>query len=98
MARRSRSFPGYATPHRVCALIIVARDQDDLWQELVRRVGSCATVQLVRDRRCRERRQRDHRQTPERRSMDRRHAPAPAEDPQLRQYVVARPQDRAPRD
>jgi len=98
MARRSNAFPGHATPPRACALIIVARDQDDLWQALVRRVGSCATVQLVRDRRYAERRQRDHRSASERRNGDRRHVPAPAEDPQRRQYVVARPRDRAPRD
>ena len=97
MARRSSSLPGHLTPPRVCALIIVARDQEDLWQALVRTVGSSATVQLVEDRRYAERRRRDHRSAVERRNGDRRHASAPAEDPQRRQYVVARPRDRAPR-
>ena len=97
MARRSSVFPCHRTLPRVCALIIVARDQEDLWQALVRTVGSCATVQLVRDRRYGERRRRDHRPAAERRNDDRRHASAPAEDPQRRQYVVARPRDRAPR-
>ena len=97
MARRSRAFPGHPTFSRVGALIIVARDQEELWQTLVRTVGSCATVQLVRDRRYGERRHRNHRPAAERRNGDRRHASAPAEDPQRRQYVVARPRDRAPR-
>jgi len=98
MARRSSSFPGYATPLRVRALIIVARGQEDVRQVLVHTIGSCATVQIVPDRRYGERRQRNHRHAPERRCGDRRHVPAPAEDPHLRQYVVARPRDRAPRN
>jgi hypothetical protein len=98
MARRSNSFPGDATPFRVRALIIVGRDQEDLRQALVRMIGSCATVQIVFDRRNGERRQRDQRHAPERRRGDRRHVPAPAEDPHLRRYVVARPWDRVPRN
>jgi hypothetical protein len=98
MARRSSSFPGHLTPPRVCALIIVAREQEDLRQALGRTVGSCATVQIVRDRRNGERRRGDQRPAAERRYGDRRHVPARAEDPELRQYVVARPWDRAPRD
>jgi len=98
MARRSSTFPGYATPLRVRALIIVERGQEDLWRALVRTIGSCATVQIVPDRRYGERRQRDHRHAPEQRRGDRRHVPAPAEDPRLRQYVVARPRDCAPRN
>lgn len=98
MARRSSAYAGDTTPLRVRALIIVDRDHEDLCQALVRTIGSCATVRIVPDRRCGERRQRDHRHAPERRSGDRRHVPAPAEDPHLRQYVVARPRDRAPRN
>ena len=98
MARRSNEFPSYATPLRVRALIIVDRDQEDLRQALVRTIGSCATVQILPDRRYGERRQRDHWHAPERRRGNRRHEPAPAEDPHLRRYVVARPWDRAPRN
>jgi len=98
MARRSNEFPGDATPFRVRALIIVDRDQEDLRQALVRTIGSCATVQIVTDRRYGERRRRDHWHAPERRRGDRRHVPAPAEDPHLRRYVVARPWDRVPRN
>ena len=98
MARRSSAFPSDATPCKVCALIIVDRGQADLRQALVRTIGSCATVQILPDRRYGERRQRDHWQAPERRRGDRRHVPAPAEDPRLRRYVVARPRDRAPRN
>jgi hypothetical protein len=98
MAARRNSDPVHATSHTVRALIIVARDREDMWQALVRTVRSCATVQLVRDRRYGQRRRRDHRPAPDRRNGDRRHVSVPAEDPQLRQYVVARPRDRAPRD
>jgi len=98
MARRSSAFPSDATPRKVCALIIVDRGQEDLRQALVRTIGSCATVQILPDRRYGERRQRDHRHAPERRRGDRRHVPTPAEDPRLRRYVVARPWDRAPRN
>ena len=98
MARRSSSFPGHVTPRRVRALIIVARDREDLWQALARTIGACTTVQIVRNRRYGERRQRDYRPEADRRNGDRRHVPAPAEDPECRQYVVARPPDRAPRD
>jgi len=98
MARRSSAFPSDATPLRVRALIIVDRDQEDLRQALVRTIGSCATVQILPDRRYGERRQLDHWHAPERRRGNRRHEPAPAEDPHLRRYVVARPWDRAPRN
>ena len=98
MARRSNTFPCDATLFRVRALIIVDRGQEDLLQALVRTIGSCPTVQIVPDRRYGERRQRGHWHAPERRCGDRRHVPAPAEDPHLRQYVVARPRDRAPRN
>jgi len=98
MATRRNSDPVHATPHTVRVLIIVARDREVVWQALVRTVRSCATVQLVRDRRYGQRRRRDHRLAPDRRNGDRRHLPIPAEDPQLREYVVARPRDRAPRD
>ena len=98
MARRSNTFPCDATLFRVRALIIVDRGQEDLRQALVRTIESCATVQIVPDRRYGERRQRDYWHAPERRCGGRRHVPAPAEDPHLRQYVVARSWDRAPRN
>jgi hypothetical protein len=98
MARRRNTFAGDATPLRVRALIIVDRDQEDLRQALARMIGTCTMAQIVPDRRYGERRQRDHWHAPERRRGDRRHVPAPAEDPHIRQYVVARPRDRAPRN
>lgn len=98
MARRSSAFPRDAIPVRARALIIVDRGQEDLRQALVRTIGSCATVQILPDRRYGERRQRDYWHAPERRRGDRRHVPTPAEDPRLRRYVVARPWDRAPRN
>ena len=72
-------------------LIIVARDQPDLWRSLKEHFAASEDVELILDRRQEERRQRVHTHEPDRRARDRRRPPSIETDVRSRQYVIVRP-------
>ncbi len=76
----------------VRALVVVARDQPDLWQALTRHFSASEDVHVLLDRRQWERRQRVHTYELDRRGADRRRPPSIENDVSYRQYVIARAQ------
>jgi len=72
-------------------LIVVARDQPDLWQSLTRHFEANKDVQVLLDRRQGERRQRVQTYERDRRGPDRRRPPCIENDVSSRQYVIVRP-------
>jgi hypothetical protein len=82
------------TAHTGRTLIIVARDQPDLWQALVGHFADSTSVQVLPDRRCWGRRQRVQRDHPDRRRSDRR-SPGNDHDLRRRSFVIIRQQDDA---
>lgn len=82
----------------VRGLIIVARDQPDLWQALTREFGHSQDIRVILDRRRGERRRTERVHAPDRRGADRRSMPRIEDDLRARQYVLARPHYRLPRD
>jgi len=72
MLTQSRSPEAQPTGRRVRGVIIVARDQPDLWRCLREHFAANEDVTLVLDRRLWERRQRIQRCEPDRRGPDRR--------------------------
>ncbi len=76
----------------VRALVVVARDQPDLWQALVRRFSANEDVRVLLDRRLWERRQRLQTHELDRRGADRRRPPSIENNVSYRHYVIARPQ------
>ena len=79
-------------------LIIVARDQPELWRALTREFGQSQEIRVLLDRRLGERRKEDQVYAPDRRGMDRRSLPRIEDDVRARQYVLTRPHYRVPRD
>jgi hypothetical protein len=82
----------------VRGLIIVARDQPDLWRALTREFGQCHEIRVLLDRRQGERRKDNRAYTPDRRGADRRNLPRIEDDVRSRQYVLVRPHYRVPKD
>jgi hypothetical protein len=82
----------------VRGLIIVARDQPELWRALTREFGQSQEIRVLLDRRLGERRKDDQSYVPDRRGMDRRSMPRIEDDVRSRQYVLVRPHYRMPRD
>lgn len=82
----------------VRGLIIVSRDQPDLWQALAREFGQSQEIRVLLDRRQGERRRDNQAHTPDRRGADRRSLPRIEDDVRSRQYVLVRPHYRVPRD
>lgn len=82
----------------VRGLIIVSRDQPDLWQALSREFGQSQEIRVLLDRRQGERRKDNQTHTPDRRGADRRSLPRIEDDVRSRQYVLVRPHYRVPRD
>lgn len=82
----------------VRGLIIVARDQPELWRALTREFGQSQEIRVLLDRRVGERRTDDQCYAPDRRGMDRRSMPRIEDDVRSRQYVLVRPHYRMPRD
>ena len=79
------------TGHKVRGLIIVARDQPDLWRSLQEHIGATnRDVEILLDRRLWERRQRFQRCEPDRRGSDRRRPPSIENDVRSRQFVIVR--------
>jgi hypothetical protein len=82
----------------VRGLIIVARDQPDLWRTLTREFGQSQEIRVLLDRRQGERRKEDQSYVPDRRGVERRSLPRIEDDVRSRQYVLVRPHYRMPRD
>ena len=77
-------------------LIIVAREQPELWRYMTRHFVRFTRVQVLLDRRQGERRQRFQRYEPERRRLDRRRPPRLETDLRSRPYVIVPPQPITP--
>ena len=71
-------------------LIIVARDQADLWECLMRHIVGDEGVQIILDRRKRERRRRSQTGGPDRRKGDRRESPSIEHDLRHRSVLIVR--------
>jgi hypothetical protein len=82
----------------VRGLLIVARDQADLYDCLQHAYGDSEEVTVLFDRRQAERRRTVRPMPGERRRIDRRKPPSLAEDLRFQQYVLVRPHDRRPHD
>jgi hypothetical protein len=82
----------------VRGLIIVARDQPDLWKTLTHEFGQCQEIRVLLDRRQGERRVNNQSYAPDRRGTDRRSLTRTEDDVRSRQYVLVRPHYRVPRD
>lgn len=91
MLTESRSPEAQPTGHRVRGLIIVARDQPDLWQSLREHFAANEDVELVLDRRLWERRQRIQRCEPDGRGPDRRRPLDLENDLRSRPFVIVGP-------
>ena len=92
--KKAGSSPG--TDSRAPCLLIVARDQLELYHDLQFAFGASQKVTIILDRRCENRRRRDLPVPEDRRRMERRSLPHIAEDPRFRQYVMVRPYSRRP--
>jgi len=82
----------------VRGMIIVARDQTDLWRTLMQEFAQSQEICILLDRRQGERRKGSQFYAPDRRGVDRRSLPRIEDDVRSRQYVLVRPHYRAPRD
>lgn len=74
------------------ALVVVARDEPQLWQSLTEHFSANEDVRVLLERRQGERRQRVQTYGADRRESDRRRPPSIQSDAGHRQYVIARPQ------
>jgi len=83
---------------KVHSLIIVARDQAELWRVLAREFASNPRVQVLLDRRHWERRRRLQVLELDQRGADRRHPTCPEHDVRQRSFVIIRRQDGTPGD
>ncbi len=77
-----------ADVEKIYCLIIVARDQRDLWVTIQRHFAAYTRVQVLQDRRRSERRQRFRRYEPERRRVDRRRPLRIENDLAWRPYLI----------
>ena len=82
----------------VRSFIIVARDQQELWQALTREFKHIPEIQVFLDRRQGERRRAVVPVSQDRRAAQRRSLPHPEDDLRARQYVLVRPRHRRPGD
>jgi len=79
-----------ADVEKLHCLIIVGRDQPNLWFAIQRKFAVYKRVQVIQDRRRRERRQRFHLYEPERRRVDRRRPLCIENDLYWRPYLIVR--------
>lgn len=82
----------------VRSLIIVARDQQELWQALTCEFKDIPEIQILLDRRQGERRRVAQPVTQDRRGVQRRNLPRLEDDLRARKYVLVRPRHRRPSD
>lgn len=97
----SASANGLGTPTvrpTVRGLLIVARDQVDLYESLQYAYGDSETITVLLDRRLAERRRAVQPMMAERRRGERRSPLSIADDLRFQQYVLVRPHFRRPRD
>ena len=78
------------------SLIIVARDQPEVWKSLTNHFVGNEDVLVVLDRRQGERRQKAQTVARDRRGADRRREPRIENDLRSRHFVIARPENRTP--
>lgn len=83
---------------RVLSLIIVAREQQELWRSLVNEFRGVDQIQILLDRRRGERRTPRGPVAYDRRTRERRSLPRLEDDLHARQYVLVRPHYRRPHD
>ena len=86
------------SPKHVLSLIIVAREQQDLWRSLAGEFRDVQQVQVLLDRRRGERRTPRGPVAYDRRARERRSLPRLEDDLHARQYVLVRPHYRRPHD
>ena len=98
MLERISKERGVPTHEAVRSLIIVAREQRELWCSLVHEFKHVEQIQVLLDRRHGERRTPSGPVTYDRRARDRRSLPRLEDDLRARQYVLVRPHDRRPHD
>ncbi len=80
------------------SLLIVARDEPELFQSLLQEVGDSPHLLVFRDERGADRRRHTQAVPDDRRQRDRRHPPRPEEDLRRRPYIFVRPLARRPQD
>ena len=88
MADEGRSLKAQPTRDTVRYLIIVARDETDLWHYMTRDFGEFKGLQVLLDRRQRERRQQVQTYEPERRREERRRPPTIDDDLRHQPFVI----------
>jgi hypothetical protein len=98
MPERSGMEREVPTHEAVHSLIIVAREQRDLWHSLVHEFAHVEEIHVLLDRRHGERRTPSGPLTYDRRAGDRRSLPRLEDDLRARQYVLVRPHYRRPHD
>lgn len=98
MRGRTSRERGAPTHQAVRSLIIVAREQRDLWRSLVHEFKDVQQIQILLDRRRGERRTPRGPVAYDRRARERRSLPRLEDDLHARQYVLVRPHDRRPHD
>lgn len=98
MLERISTKPGVPTHQAVLSLIIVAREQRDLWRSLVQEFKDVERIQILLDRRHGERRMPRGPVAYDRRARERRNLPRLDDDLHARQYVLVRPHYRRPHD
>jgi hypothetical protein len=86
--------PGQTVP----GLLIVARNQPELYRALQQTFGESQEVFVILDRRGENRRQRALAVPGDRRRKERRSPPCITDDLRLREYVLVRPHSRRPHD
>ena len=79
-------------------LLIVAREQPDLFQALQQEFGGSPELRVLLDGRCTDRRREAWAVPVDRRQRERRSPPRLEEDLHLRQYILVRPPARRPKD
>jgi hypothetical protein len=96
MVERISTEWGVPTHQGVVSLIIVAREQRDLWRSLVHEFEEVEQIQILLDRRCGERRTPRGPVAYDRRARERRSLPRLEDDLHARQYMLVRPCHRRP--
>jgi hypothetical protein len=98
MLEEISSARGVPSQKNVLSLIIVAREQQDLWRSLVDEFRDVRQIQVLLDRRHGERRTPRGSVAYDRRTRERRSLPRLEDDLHARQYVLVRPHYRRPHD
>ena len=98
MAARTRSPQNTLPRPTVLNLLVVARDQPEVYRTLQRRLRHCAVVTILFDRRQGERRQTAKPVPVDRRLGERRSPLGRRNDLRQRKYIFARPEARCPHD